>query len=266
MSRIKLSGWLFLAFVVGAWFVFQQWSDWTPQDEIQRNHPLSYAAYQGNVAHVRLLLQQKHSARETDPDRNTPLHWAARGINMREEAGADHAAVVRELLSHGADPNAVNSSIETPLLRAGWNPEMVRLLLDAGAEVNGDYRTRMAPLHGMVTLGKMLCDEHAQSVRLVLARGADPNQGTNPANAPLLSAAMMSCPPVVEALLQGGANPDIELAQGRRIEDAVESFEKSMNSSVLLRDATANSMRAENMKLLQRYRETRAKAVAESVR
>jgi ankyrin repeat protein len=57
---------------------------------------------------------------------STPLH---------EAAGRGDGAMVSLLIAEGADINATDDSGHTPLFRAG-NEETLRLLLDAGAELN----------------------------------------------------------------------------------------------------------------------------------
>lgn len=97
--------------------------------------PLHVAAYEGNVACVKLLLDRgagvnakaefwKGNSRHPE----TPLHYAASENNLE---------VARLLLDRGADVNAKGTFDITPLhvaARAG-HLEMCRLLLDCGADV-----------------------------------------------------------------------------------------------------------------------------------
>ncbi len=98
---------------------------WTP-DGFQ---PLGLASFFGNTQVARLLLS--NGAEVNSPSNNNmhvmPLHSAAAGM---------HLEIARELLEHGADPNARQQDGFTPLQEAAHNgqEEMVRLLLEYGAE------------------------------------------------------------------------------------------------------------------------------------
>jgi ankyrin repeat protein len=76
--------------------------------------------------------------------------------------------VASEALRHGADPNAVLDG-HTPLCWASQegHTDVVRLLLDAGAEVNFSD-----PL-GFTPLFKSIGDPHLDTAELLLLRGAD---------------------------------------------------------------------------------------------
>jgi ankyrin repeat protein len=105
-------------------------------------------------------------ARPTDSTGGVDLlSWAALG-------GAAGAA--RLLLERGADANggALHSAA------SGVRPDLVRLLLDAGADVDRrDPDTGRCPLHAAVAAGS---DGHAaEIVRVLLAAGADVNATTD---------------------------------------------------------------------------------------
>ena len=79
------------------------------------------------------------------------------------------AALVRQLLDRGADPNAATVAGATPLMWALPDVEKMRLLLDAGADVNvrsDDHRSPILIASGIVGA--------ADAVRLLLDYGADP--------------------------------------------------------------------------------------------
>jgi hypothetical protein len=99
----------------------------------------------------------------------TPLHFAAFGGQPR---------VVEVLLAHGAEINraAANEFANSPLQVAllTRQPDVVRVLIEHGADVSFKQSEGFMPLHEAAQLGD------AESVRLLLDAGADPNVRTPP--------------------------------------------------------------------------------------
>ncbi|MGH2486560.1 MAG: ankyrin repeat domain-containing protein [Ktedonobacterales bacterium] len=93
---------------------------------------LHLAAHFGQTATARALVEQGAdiALRSRNPLDNLPLHAAV--------AGGDHAELVRLLLEHGANPNATQHGGYTPLHETAQNGFLVatRLLLAAGADPN----------------------------------------------------------------------------------------------------------------------------------
>ncbi|KLU92391.1 hypothetical protein MAPG_11337, partial [Magnaporthiopsis poae ATCC 64411] len=133
-----------------------------PTDLIEaacRRVGLLQAAYDGQEAVVRLLLEKGVDKESKDSDGDTPLSLAA--IRGRE-------AVVRLLLENGADREARNKNGSTPLLWAAarGHEAVVRLLLEKGAswEVKDDYggtALSLAARQGHEAVVKLLRDEGA---------------------------------------------------------------------------------------------------------
>lgn len=116
-----------------------------------------------------------------------PLHQAAE---------YSQAAIVRLLLARGADPNAPDKQGATPLDRAAYagKLEVVTLMLDGGADIQGAGRSAL-----FSTLSGENC---AATIRLLLARGADPGQCNADGLTPLMAAARWNRDEALATLLE----------------------------------------------------------------
>jgi ankyrin repeat protein len=119
--------------------------------------------------------------------------------------------MIRLLLERGADPNKP-TTFGTPLTQAAWHNsiEATQLLLDRGARVEGrDRFADYTPLHWAASTDA----PRPQLVKLLLAKGADPNAaGGDPVDAflgvpqtPLMLAQKRGHTAIVEALQAAGA-------------------------------------------------------------
>jgi ankyrin repeat protein len=203
------------------------------------NTPLHNAAQNGHKAMVELLLSHKADPQALNNKKQTPLHLAAyRGFR----------SVVEALLAGGADPNILDADGDTPLHKSvaagqksiaelliahkanvnakgerGWTPlhtaavydrpAVAALLIAQGAEVNARTRSGQTPLAAAVANDK----DQLAVVKLLLANKADPNIPFKPAedkedtDYPLHQAVLRGRPEIAEALLQAGANPDVQV-------------------------------------------------------
>ena len=194
---------------------------------------LHWAAYLDDAEASAALLR---AGARAEPNRYgvTPLALAAQNGN---------AAIVRQLVAAGVDPNdprqAVNTG-ETVLMHAAraGRVEAVRALVEAGADVdaqegwNGQSALMWAAAEGHVPVVETLiaagADVHARSgsgatpllfaarkgsleaVRALLAAGADVD-GRRPDGAgPLLAAVVNGHEDLVDLLLEAGADPNAE--------------------------------------------------------
>lgn len=109
---------------------------------------------------------------------------------------------VRELISQGADVNAVFRGDGTALIAAAreGEVEVVRLLLDAGADPNKASRGDGNPLIAAAAEGEN------EIVRMLLARGADPNAYVEDDETPLINAAREGEMEIVRMLVDKGAD------------------------------------------------------------
>jgi ankyrin repeat protein len=94
----------------------------------------------------------------------TPLHVVAR---------RGHTQLVKPLLDAGAEIGARNAQHETPLHQAVARPssdtQLVESLLDAGAEIGARNAQHETPLHLAVCYGFL------DAVKVLIKRGADVN-------------------------------------------------------------------------------------------
>ena len=197
--------------------------------------PLQQASevwYDGYLDIVRLLLDYGANVNVHDNDRNTPLHFAVSGGCLE---------IARMLLERKADVDILNNKGLTPLHRAskGWHdgyPDIVRLLLDYGANANAHDDDRNTPLHFAASkchleVTRMLLERKADIdslnsngltplhrasegwhegflgvVQLLLYHGANVNVHDNDRNTPLHFAASEGHPEVVRVLLEHKAD------------------------------------------------------------
>ncbi|MGV9663778.1 ankyrin repeat domain-containing protein [Nocardia niigatensis] len=131
----------------------------------------------GNTDQVRAALADLFDAYDAEVRRlQTPLHDAA-------EVGDVDA--VGELLHAGADPNAVNIRGRTPvhLAAQGGHETTLRALLDVGAAVDIDDDFGSTPLSLAISAAHR-CDAALGSVRLLVERGADPDNTASESGTP----------------------------------------------------------------------------------
>lgn len=170
---------------------------------VQSLPPLLRAAWEGDEAEARRLLDAGADPDQAAPRLGTPLILAA---------ARGHEDVVALLLEAGADPALAETSGErpgdlqrTPLgaaARAG-DLEVIRLLLEAGAPVDLAPRGDATPLMNAAEEG------HLDAVDALLAAGADPNAVVVGDGSPLIAAARGGDARVVRRLLAVGAHPNV---------------------------------------------------------
>jgi ankyrin repeat protein len=108
--------------------------------------------------------------------------------------------IIRLLLDAGATVNERDNYGSTPLLlksMTGYEPEIVRALLDAGADVNARDRSGTAPMHKAYTL---------EILKVLLDAGADVNARNESGSTPLHGA---RTPEIAQALLNAGAQVNV---------------------------------------------------------
>ncbi|MEO8368537.1 MAG: ankyrin repeat domain-containing protein [Candidatus Solibacter sp.] len=127
------------------------------------------------------------------PEGSTPFMYAV----LYSDAPA-----LEKLIKQGADPNKRNNAGATALMWAALDLEKTRVLLAHGADVNAKSEDNRTPL--MVAASR---PGNVATVKLLLARGANPNPTANPAaeSSPLLEASLAGDAEMLQALLDKGA-------------------------------------------------------------
>jgi len=189
-----------------------------------RRYPLMAACSDGSVELISLLVCAGADAKCSNSSNETCLHVLIDAylsiLNSRTPAVGDPTVnivnVIKSLLEAGADINARSSQEETALYRASraGHGDIVRLLLDAGAETDGMSSCR--PLYAACECG------YAEIVDLLLQHGADTNGSsvsrsptvaeeradrvTDSSSLPVCCAAQKGYTKIIELLLKYGAD------------------------------------------------------------
>jgi ankyrin repeat protein len=140
------------------------------------------------------------AADPVDANGSTPLLVAASN---------DDAALVKQLLKGGANPNVRNKLDTTPLLEAAFhsNTEIIKALLDAGADPNAAGADGQTPLM-LVARGT-----NVAAAKVLLAKGANPRaKESQRQQTVLMWATANSQGPMTRLLVERGADLDAKTA------------------------------------------------------
>lgn len=166
-----------------------------------QSNEIHRAALRGDLTEVKELLRNNESLlRARDRVGATPLCYAARG---------GHKEIIEYLLTRGADINATDYLLATPLHYMFETSvdqehlEAIELLIARGARVDARQ------WWGERVLMYAISQRNIEVVELLLSYGADVNGGTVDNSTPLYIAARGGNEDVVNLLLHHGASPDV---------------------------------------------------------
>ncbi len=196
---------------------------------------LGLAIFNGNYDLASFLIDSKSNLNRADTQGFTPLFWAVDRRNMETAPNfpwmvtADPLPLVRKLLDHGADPNAlVNNTprarmragsprivFATALMRAAFSAdlELCKLLLEHGADPkikssDGETMVEAAAALGFIqgySKGKPPA-ERLEVVKLFVGLGADVNDADDYGITPLMAAANYGDTKIIQYLVDQGAD------------------------------------------------------------
>jgi len=187
--------------------------------------PLHWCATKGHVEGTRALLRGGARPKGTDKEGFTPLHRCGQeepqGKEGEEEEDAYRerldtakAEIAQILIKEGANTEVGDfKGKQTPLHLAAMNGlvKVATVLLDSGAQPNKANKIGQTPLIYAVI------EQHLGMINLLLAHGADVNQGNSLhwEWAALHWAALSDNPTVVEAILSVDGVKNVKDASGR---------------------------------------------------
>ncbi|KAK4203488.1 ankyrin repeat-containing domain protein [Triangularia verruculosa] len=155
---------------------------------------LHLAARKGKLGVVDLLLRSGANIEQCESRNMTPLHVAV---------SAGQEGVAGLLLGNGANVNAESEEGWTPLLTSlghlGGKASMVKLLIEAGADVKATTDDKRGPLHFATSKGNVAI------VELLLDKGADIDVRNSKDETPLQNAVRVGSLELVQLLLRRGA-------------------------------------------------------------
>lgn len=213
---------LFCAFFIAC-------SEW-PRNVSANEHKIDYAEKDSQAIkqYVDSLVQSKAiNKQDADEFGMLPLGWAALYDNQK---------LAEALLKNQANPNITDKKGMVPLhyvflnaiLESKLKPDqtkinqqkksqvklqLVKLLLNSGANVNAADETGFTPLMSAAT-AKMTSTEQSNAVILLLSSGANINAQDKNGTTALMYAVLDNKPALVKLLLENGANESIKDGEG----------------------------------------------------
>ena len=181
---------------------------------LDRDHvtPLHLASSMGVLEIVHLLIDHGATANVENIHGQTPLHL----VSQDESFSDENPNVARLFLGLGLEVNARDKDLSTPLHFAcsHGNFETALLLLDHGAEPNVQNADGETPLHH-VSQSSRYMKEDTRVIPILLERGADVNARNKDQATPLHLASYHAKSRTIQVLLDHGANAEAQSADGQ---------------------------------------------------
>ena len=129
---------------------------------------LQYAASSGKLEIIEFLLKCNADVSDINDERCTPLHHAVRNNSWEV---SDRLKAMKILLENGANVNAKDSELDTPLFSAIYigNIEIIKLLLEYDVNIDA------FDIYGDSALHLAVENRHAEIVEILLQKGANVN-------------------------------------------------------------------------------------------
>lgn len=159
-----------------------------------------------NLKAIRILAAHGADLNQTrSSNGSTALHYCS---STSFEGRAEMIALLIEL---GADINARNEKLRTPLISAAYSPDYdsVKLLVEAGAELNHTDQL------GRSALSTAIKNKDTRTATLLIEAGADVEPLFERSGSPLTEASRLGLTEVAMMLLDRGASLDIKDSYGR---------------------------------------------------
>ena len=164
---------------------------------------LMVACHKGNTDEIKILLNAGADPNIANAVGYTCLHYAAGNYQCTE--------ILQEIISHGANVNAVNKENVTALMTAceKKNTNAINVLLNAGADANTADADGDTCLH--YTAQNYQCKEVLQAI---ISHGVDVNATNKKSVTALMTACHKGNTDEIQVLLNAGANSNIADAGG----------------------------------------------------
>lgn len=149
---------------------------------------------------ARLLLDNGAKGKKDDVSGQPIILFVIKDSKIKAE---DKVDLVRRLLENGANPNAKDSTWDTPALCFALDsgiPELVELLLEHGAKTKAKTSSGEPVLIYAVDKGKMA------EARMLLEHGADANGANKQGKTPLMQAVIKQDLELIKLLMEHGAD------------------------------------------------------------
>lgn len=140
---------------------------------------------------------------------------------LLQACGKGELDEVSRLLDSGVSPSSANKIGYTPLMSAAssYRVEVLKLLLARGADPNSRTADGLSALHCAVGSTPSQPARQAECVRTLLSSGSSPNVCTDTGLTPLMNAAWFGCHDAAKVLLANKADESLKDNMGRTARD-----------------------------------------------